>query len=157
LKYIISLITSSLPSSITLTQLLHLVFIIDNQSNLLWLFIYIKKSVCIIYLLILFGENKSTVVYVAKKKTVRERTVSYNTFKFADGIANKIWRRNIFINNSTRKYWLDILLMKNLLIFLLFLFHTKFYQKLLAKHIPLLFPLNITNGIFYISDSVVIY
>jgi hypothetical protein len=40
--------------------------------------------------LILFGENKSTVVYVAKKKTVRERTVSYNTFKFADGIANKI-------------------------------------------------------------------
>jgi hypothetical protein len=39
--------------------------------------------------LILFGENKSTVVYVAKKKTVRKRTVSYNTFKFADGIANK--------------------------------------------------------------------
>jgi hypothetical protein len=40
--------------------------------------------------LILFGENKSTVVDVAKKKTVRKRTVSYNIFKFADGIANKI-------------------------------------------------------------------
>jgi hypothetical protein len=39
--------------------------------------------------LVLFGENK-TVVDAAKKKMVREKTVSYNTFKFADGIANKI-------------------------------------------------------------------
>jgi hypothetical protein len=45
--------------------------------------------VCIIFLLVLFGENK-TVVDVAKEKMVRERIVSYNTFKFADGITNKI-------------------------------------------------------------------
>jgi hypothetical protein len=51
--------------------------------------IYKEKNVCIIYLLVLFGENK-IVIDVANKKMVRERTVSYNTFKFVDGIANKI-------------------------------------------------------------------
>jgi hypothetical protein len=39
--------------------------------------------------LVLFGEN-NIVVDAAKKKIVREKIVSYNTFKFADGIANKI-------------------------------------------------------------------
>jgi len=100
-----------------------------------------------------------------KRKNGREKTVCYNSFKFNDEICQSYifigfsWK--ILTCYNTNKFFL--------LIFLLFLFHQRFLQKLLVKYILSqfslkmsiknflsLFLLEITNMIYFVGNAIAI-
>jgi hypothetical protein len=100
-----------------------------------------------------------------KRKNEREKTVCYNSFKFNDEICQSYifigfsWK--ILTCYNTNKFFL--------LIFLLFLFHQRFLQKLLVKYILSqfslkmsiknflsLFLLEITNMIYFVGNAIAI-